>query len=553
MSCSVNTYTFDEGILDAQVFTEQDTRTELDSLPTASAENPKTKDSAKMADTHLTYEQLDLLCRIAKLLATEMDLHEALQRVVQWLSDEFSMERGVIALLSENEEEVQAHITVDEIPRKRSDRMRYRAGEGITGKVFADGQPVYLPKLAEETTFLDRGGMRRDIDTSALSFFCVPVSYQGRIIGTLSADRNRGLIDDPGRELAFLQEIAQLLAPFVQRRRLERQMELYQHAKQYDGAFARLIGKSAAMSEVQKLLARVAETNTTVLITGETGTGKGVAAEVIHQLSPRDQHPFVEVNCGAIPENLIESELFGHEKGAFTGALQRRVGVLERAGAGTVFLDEVGELTSAAQTRLLRVLQKREFERVGGTKTLTCNARIVAATNRNLDEAIAEGGFRSDLYYRLNVFPIHMPALRERGKADIMLLVDHFTQQFSEEMDKEVSRLDTPAIDMLTAYHWPGNVREVENVMERAVLLADSGVIHGHHLPPSLQMSRYAATQEAMGSFDALVRNYEIELITDALKDTNGNQTKAAERLGITKRIIQYKIQKYGIDYKRFR
>lgn len=506
-----------------------------------------------MSATNLTYEQLDLLRRIAKLLATEVDVYDALHSVVEWLADGFRLERGVIALLSENEQEVQAHITTDEIPAQRSDRMRYRAGEGVTGQVFASGQPVYIPQLTVENQFLDRAGLRRGMDRSLLSFFCVPISYQGRVIGTLSTDKARDLIEDPERETMFLQEIAQLLAPFVQRRRLERQMELYQRAKQYDGAFARLIGKSAAMNEVQKLLVRVAEPNTTVLITGETGTGKGVAAEVLHQLSPRAQQPFVKINCGAIPENLVESELFGHEKGAFTGALQRRIGVLERAGAGTVFLDEIGELTAAAQTRLLRVLQKREFERVGGAETRRCNARIVAASNRNLEEAITDNSFRSDFYYRLNVFPIHMPSLRERGKADIMLLVDHFTQHFARETGKEINRIDTPAIDMLTAYHWPGNVREVENVMERAVLLADSGVIHGHHLPPSLQMNRYAVTQESMGSFHTLVRNYESELITDALKDTNGNQSKAAERLGITKRIIQYKIQKYGIEYKRFR
>lgn len=513
----------------------------------------KKQGNADMTETALTYEQLDFLRRVAKLLATEVDIYEALQNVIEMLADRFTLERGVITLLSENEEEVQAHITATEIPAQRSDRMRYRAGEGVTGQVFASGEPVYIAQLTEETRYLDRAGIRRDMDRSRLSFFCVPISYQGRIIGTLSTDKPRKLIENPQSEIMFLEEVTQLLAPFVQRRRLERQMELYQRARQYDGAFTRLIGKSAAMTEVQKLLARVAETNTTVLITGETGTGKGVAAEVMHQLSPRVHHPFVEINCGAIPENLVESELFGHEKGAFTGALQRRIGILERAGSGTVFLDEVGELTVAAQTRLLRVLQKREFERVGGSETISCNARIVAATNRNLEEAIADGGFRSDLYYRLNVFPIHMPSLCERGKADIMLLVDHFAQRFAEDMGKEIARLDTPAIDMLTAYHWPGNVREVENVMERAVLLADNGAIHGHHLPPSLQMSRYTVTKEAMGSFHTLVRNYEIELITDALKDTNGNQSKAAERLGITKRIIQYKIQKYGIEYKRFR
>jgi Nif-specific regulatory protein len=190
---------------------------------------------------------------------------------------------------------------------------------------------------------------------------------------------------------------------------------------------------------------------------------------------------------------------------------------------------------------------------VGGTQTQRSSARIIAATNRNLEKAIVEGTFRSDLYYRLNVFPIHVPPLRERGKADTMLLVDHFIQRFSEDLGKRVTRIDTPAIDMLTAYHWPGNVRELENVIERAMLLSDGSVIHGHHLPPSLQMNRYSPRREDIGDFNIRVRNFEVELITEALKDTNGNQSAAARKLGITKRVIQYKISKYGIDYRRFR
>ena len=237
-----------------------------------------------MPEANLTYKQLDLLRRIAKLLAIEVDIYKALQSVLEWLAEISDMERGVITLLSENEDEVQAHITVDDIPARQTHRMRYRAGEGVTGEVFATGNPVYLPQLTEHTQFLDRAGLRRNLDRSLLSFFCVPISYHGIIIGTLSADKKRELIEEPARETAFLEEIALLVAPFVQRRRLERQMELYQRARQHDGAFSRLIGNSTALGEVQKLIAKVAESNTTVMITGETGTGKGVAAEVIHQL-----------------------------------------------------------------------------------------------------------------------------------------------------------------------------------------------------------------------------------------------------------------------------
>lgn len=501
-----------------------------------------------------SYEQLQLLNRIAHHLGTADDLESALGLVLEWLEQKCAMNRGVITLMNDVDAELQASISVSSIPGHFFDKMRYRPGEGVTGRVFSEGRPVFIPDVEQDAEFLDRSGLRQRPGRKPLSFFCVPVVYRDTAVGTLSVDKNRELVKDGALELAFLGDVAALLAPFVQRRRLEDRMELFVRARQPGGAFHRLVGNSAPVKEVKKLVVRVADASTTVLLTGETGTGKGVVAQSIHQLGPRKEKPFVEVNCGAIPESLLESELFGHEKGAFTGAVARRSGVLERAGEGTVFLDEIGELPPAAQTRLLRVLQTREFERVGGSETLTFRARIIAATNRDLEAAVAEGRFRADLFYRLNVFPIHIPPLRERGKADILLLVDFFVQQFAKQTGKSIFRLDTPSIDMLTAYHWPGNVRELENVVERAVLLADADVIHGHHLPPSLQMNVYAPKKEKRsGDFETLVRNFEIELLTEALKDCRGNQTKAAQQLTITKRMIQYKVTQYGIDCTRFK
>ncbi|MBN2451895.1 MAG: sigma 54-interacting transcriptional regulator [Lentisphaeria bacterium] len=500
-----------------------------------------------------TYQQLSLLNGIAGHLAAASELRDALTVVLDMLCESAGMARGVITLLNSTGDEISAAITAGDISQAHLEKMRYKSGEGVTGQVFASGVPAYLPSVDGEERFLDRSGLRRDLDGTRLAFFCVPICYRNTTIGTLSTDMATDRVGNPESQTAFLLEVARLVAPFVKRCFLEERFEVFHRARQPGGAFGKLIGNSAPMREIQRLIVRVADARTTVVITGDTGVGKGVVAELIHQLGLGRKHPFVEVNCGAIPESLIESELFGHEKGAFTGATQRRVGVLERAKAGTVFLDEIGELPLAAQTKLLRVLQNREFERVGGSETLRTGARMIAATNRNLEDAIIEGTFRSDLYYRLNVFPIRVPALRERGKADIMLLVDHFIERFSEEMGKAVTRIDTPAIDMLTAYHWPGNVRELENVIERAVLLADGDVIHGHHLPPSLQMNRYAPRREEHGDFTMRVRNFEVELITEALKDTNGNQTSAARKLGISKRIMQYKVQKYGIEYRRFR
>jgi len=252
-----------------------------------------------------------------------------------------------------------------------------------------------------------------------------------------------------------------------------------------------------------------------------------------------------------LPQDLIESELFGYEKGAFTGAQGSKKGRFEIADGGTLFLDEIGELNLATQVKLLRVLQEREFERLGGTESVRVNVRVIAATNKDMEKAIAEGTFREDLYYRLNVFTIFVPPLRER-KADLLLLADHFLDKFSREHNKVIKRISTPAIDMLTAYHWPGNVRELENALERAVLVCDGAVIHGHHLPPSLQTADSSGTVTRVSLKDA-VAAYERDLILDALKTTRGNRAKAARLLDTTERILNYKVQGYGIDVRRFK
>lgn len=518
------------------------------SVVTAPAISVATSESA---DKGVALRQLQLIARVARLLATSQDdTLTTLSRVLDWLDEDLELKRSVLTLVDIAGETLAAQVTHDVRP-EQEDKMRYRPDEGITGQVFTSGQALMVPSLQAAPNFLDRSGLRKGLDLGKLAFFCVPICDAGRVIGTLSADKQNSLLKDADSDLRFLEEVGQLLAPFVQRRRLEESLETFHRLRRADGAASRLIGRSSAMEEVRRLLAKVSAASTTVLLTGETGTGKSAAAELLHELSPRAKEPFIEVNCGAIPDNLIESELFGHERGAFTGAIQRRLGVFERARGGTVFLDEVGELGPAAQTRLLRVLQTRRFERVGGSDTLTTDVRLIAATNRELSAAVAQGVFRADLYYRLNVFPVVMPTLRDRGKADIMLLADSFVERHGKGLNKAIFRIDTPAIDMLTAYHWPGNVRELENVIERAVVLAEADVIHGHHLPPSLQMNRYATTPEPL-DFASRVAAFETELITEALKDANGNQTKAAERLGLTKRVIQYKIRSYGIPWERF-
>ncbi|MFL5534184.1 MAG: sigma-54 interaction domain-containing protein [Gemmatimonadales bacterium] len=311
------------------------------------------------------------------------------------------------------------------------------------------------------------------------------------------------------------------------------------------------MGASGPMRQLFESVARVASSNTTVLIRGESGTGKELVAQAIHLHSPRAKKPFIKVNCAALPETLVESELFGYERGAFTGAVQRKKGRFDLANGGTLFLDEIGELSPATQVKLLRVLQEREFERVGGTESVPVDVRVIAATNRDLEKALADSSFREDLYYRLNVFPIFIPPLRAR-KADVLPLADHFIEKYAREHGKSIRRISTPAIDLLSSYHWPGNVRELENTIERAVLLADGEVIHGYHLPPTLQTADGTATVVST-SLDGAVAAFERSLIEDALKTARGNRSRAARLLGSTQRVISYKVRKYGIDPARLK
>jgi Nif-specific regulatory protein len=386
----------------------------------------------------------------------------------------------------------------------------------------------------------------------------VPITLGRKSVGSLSVEAR--LAQRDGADLVhFLQVVASMMAQALRVDRLvdndrQRLVEENTHLREelrerYD--FSHIIGNSGPMRHVYEQITQVARTNTTVLIRGESGTGKELVAHAIHYNSARSAKPFVKVSCAALPDELIESELFGYEKGAFTGAHARKKGRFELAEAGTLFLDEVGDVSLSTQVKLLRVLQEREIDRLGGTEPVKVNVRLIAATNKDVEKAIAAGAFREDLHYRLNVFTIFIPPLRDR-KPDTLLLADHFLEKYSIEHHKNIKRISTPAIDMLTAYHWPGNVRELANVIERAVLVCDASVIHGHHLPPTLQTAEASGTVPNV-ALDEAVNAYEKDLIMDALKTTRGNQAKAAKLLHSTERIINYKVRQYRIDCRRFR
>jgi two-component system NtrC family response regulator len=313
-----------------------------------------------------------------------------------------------------------------------------------------------------------------------------------------------------------------------------------------------IITASGKMEEALNLVGRVAPSQATVLILGESGTGKELFARAIHYASPRAGQPLVKVNCAALPENLLESELFGHEKGAFTGAVARRVGRFEQADGGSIFLDEIGDLSPALQAKLLRVLQEKEIERVGSSQTLKIDVRLIAATNRNLEEAIRKGAFREDLYYRLNVVTLTLPPLRER-KEDIPILIDHFLKKYSRENKKEVVSTTKEVRDLLMQYEYPGNVRELENVIERAVVLCRGNTLTLQDLPLNLRggkMEMSPGEQREGGSLPKTIENLERQLILSALERSGGIQTRAAEELGINERVLRYKMKKYKISEK---
>ena len=503
-------------------------------------------------------QELSLLFEVSQALERSMDLRDVVGSVLDAMAKNVGMLRGTITLLNRDTGEIFIE-AAHGLSAKQRERGRYQLGEGITGRVVQTGRPAVVQRISDEPSFLDRTGSRSKLDKQDISFICVPIKLGSEVIGALSADHAQAEQEELNELVRLFSVIAQMIAQAVKLRQealedherlLEENVRLQEKLRDKFHP-SNIIGKSKAMQAVYDLIAQVSQSNTTVLIRGESGTGKELIAHAIHYNSYRANKTFIKVNCAALPETIIESELFGHEKGAFTGAVNARKGRFELADGGTIFLDEIGDLSQTTQVKLLRVLQEKEIERVGGTATIKCDVRVLAATNRNLEELIAEGRFRQDLYYRLNVFPIHAPPLRERG-TDILLLANHFAEKFSRDNHKNIKRISTPAIDMLMSYHWPGNVRELENCIERAVLLSNDEVIHGHHLPPTLQTAEASGTVHR-GTLPDTLDAVEHELIVEALKNSRGNKAKAARNLGISERLMGLRVKKHGIDYKRFR
>ncbi|MGI9211183.1 MAG: nif-specific transcriptional activator NifA [Methylococcaceae bacterium] len=528
--------------------------------------------------------ELIAIYEIGKFLSSSLDVAKTIRDVLNILSSYMQMNRSMVSLVQDNGE---VHVVgAMELSTEEMARGHFQKGEGIIGKVIRTGLPIIIHNVAEEPSFLNRTGSRNLDDGRQITFVAVPIKTEQATIGVLSIDRDmgahKGRID---QDVQLLKMVANLIGQSIRLHQLvanereQRMVAEYRLQKavkrdQDSSGLTGVIGQSEVMREVFVDVERAAEVNSTVLIRGETGTGKEVIAHAIHHLSARRDGPFVRVNCGALSETLLESELFGHEKGAYTGATQERKGRFETAHGGTLFLDEIGDVSPAFQVKLLRVLQEREFERVGGNKAIKVDVRLITATNRNLEEAVLQGEFRADLYYRINVITLLLPPLRER-REDIQLLVDHFLNRFNEANQRHLS-LSPEALQIFSECYWPGNVRELENCVERTAAMTKTKLIRDINLPcqknmcfsmalkPIAQMgypvphpNKLAVTIESEPmEHDSARQQPEPkaprERLIWAMDECGWVQAKAARLLGMTTRQLNYALQKYHIEIRRF-
>jgi len=495
--------------------------------------------------------ELETLYEISKVLSGSLNLEDSVPYVLRLLKKLMGFERVTLTIYDPTTEQ----IVVKATSSKKFSKEGFRKGEGITGKVWKHGVPIVVPDISKEPEFLNKLWKRKNIKKRKIAFIAVPIKIGGNVVGVLSVDREfseKESLDDFTR---FLNMIATLIANSfsLERRVVEERSALESEKKALETELRRvyenlrvegIVGSSRKILEVLDLIHRIAPTGATVLLRGESGVGKELFARAIHFLSPRANKPFITVNCGAIPESLLESELFGHEKGAFTGAYTTKKGKFELADGGTLFLDEIGEMPLTLQVKLLRAIQEKEIERLGGSRPIKVDVRIIAATNKDLERMVKEGSFREDLYYRLSVIPVFIPPLRER-KEDIPVLVHHFLERFSREYHKNV-RITPEVMEAFMGYEWKGNVRELQNILERMVILDRDGVLSEKDLPPELRKPRPKLSENT--SFNGMsVKEMEIEMLKRALEKSGFVIKEAARMLGMTPRQVSYRIKKYGI------
>jgi Nif-specific regulatory protein len=509
--------------------------------------------------TQLIEAELDTLYLISQVLNSTQDMHAKLQAVLEILHKRSGMRSGMITIREiENNSMIVSAVHAADAGKQLDHPVRYNPGEGLMGAILEAGSTIVVDKVSEEPRFLGRMGLY----DPELPFIGSPIYIEdGDTIGVLAAqpDNSQFL----GERARFMEMIANLIAQSVKMLRVieRKQRHLLSERDQLKQAliknysFENIIGHSPPMLKVFDLIRQVAKWNTTVLIRGESGTGKEVVANAIHFNSGCASGPFLKLNCAALPDTLLESELFGHEKGAFSGAISQRKGRFELADNGTLFLDEIGEISASFQAKLLRVLQEGEFERVGGTQTITVNVRIIAATNRNLEEEVTKGAFREDLYYRLNVMPVNMPTLRDRTE-DIPELSEFLLRKISEQQGGRPLEIKESAIRILMKHNWPGNVRELANRLERAAIMSQNGVID-RDVMVSTGLEDEIGTgfshhPQKLAAVDFNDENMDDrERVIAALEQSGWVQAKAARLLNMTPRQIAYRILTLDITMKQ--
>lgn len=534
---------------------------------------PGIPDNAECQTCPLTfaYKEIELLYDIAVTLTSTEDIVETIEQGMRLLKRHGYLERCALFLLNDDSM-LELYASIDLTDQQKL-RATYRLGEGATGMAAQGAEPVVIENIHNNIDYLNKMG---SLNTKSVSYVAVPLIQDDAVIGVISANLGADTPLNFDEIVRMLTIVGSLFAgTLAVQKRYMKQTEELQELKSYykeemlgEHKFENIVGKSTKMRQIFSMLETVAPADATILVRGETGTGKELIATAVHNLSRRSSGPFIKLNCAAISETLLESELFGHEKGAFTDAKEMRKGRFELADGGTLFLDEIGDITPSLQVKLLRILQEQEFERVGGNKTVKVNVRLVAATNRNLEEMVKKGEFREDLFYRLNVIPINLPPLRERYE-DVKLLVEHYMKKFMKEHRKQMT-LSKGALELLLDYPWPGNIRELQNMMERLVLICPEGEVLPEMLnhvlpfnyqklynPPVQEAPKSEVVQEAAAAAEpsepqtltkATLHDMEKEAIIQALMENRGIQTKAAAQLGMTPRQIGYKIKKYGIE-----
>jgi len=498
----------------------------------------------------LDLRELTIVNEVAKILSKGFEFTKSLEELLKVLYSYWDVRHSYVALYSP---EIKALKIVKAfgLTEEEAERGIFKKGEGIVGKVYKDGVPVFLSDT-KINAYLNKTGLRERLEPGE-NFVAVPVRVGGEIIGVLaifkdfgeeSVERGVELLLIMGTMIGMLYKLDERISQ--ERQEWEEEKRLLTKALSERYSVEGVVGKSPVIRNLLDLIERIAPTDVNVLITGESGTGKSLVAKAIHFMSKRKEKPFITINCSAIPETLLEAELFGYEKGAFTGAYTSKKGKFELASGGTVFLDEIGDLPLSLQPKILRVIQDKEIERLGSEKTVKVDVRIISATNKNLSELVSQGQFREDLYYRLNVLPIHILPLRER-KEDIPILVDHFLEVFNQRYGKRV-RLDPRVIEVFMEYPWPGNVRELENSIERLVILRD-GLIREADLPPYFFARLYDTGPKNMPQ---VIQSTERDEIIKALEKAGYVKSRAARLLGYTLRQLDYRIKKYQIEIKRY-